>query len=330
MDTRRVPGRAHPGDRLHGGGDQGGRVRRAAAAALRRAAGAALGLAAGDVGGGDHHHAGRCDRRDHPDRHQAAAGVLVHRARRVHPRGCHRHLEERCVVGPLLPGRLLVRDHRRVRGGHPGAGRGRRSDPPVQVGRARPAFPAGRGGLRGVPAGLRRHPADVRLRREVRRVQGGGGRRRGPAGGHRCDLLGDRGVLLHPRDRADVLQRAQARGPDRGRAVAADHAGDRHRRGGHAGARCGAAVLPRPGEPGERVRALSRRRTAEGPGSLRSRGLRVPSRGRTAGRPTVSRARPGRGTSPRDSTRRTARWGSSCRARRAASSGPGWSSCGAR
>ena len=83
VDAGRLPGRADPGDRLHGGGDQGGRVRRAAAAAVRRAAGPALGLAAGHVGRRDRHHAGRCDRRDHADRHQAAAGVLVDRARRA-------------------------------------------------------------------------------------------------------------------------------------------------------------------------------------------------------------------------------------------------------
>ena len=79
----RLPGRADPGHRLHGGGDEGGRVRRAAPPAVRRPAGPALGLAAGDVGRRDRHHAGRRDRRDHPDRHQAAAGVLVDRARRA-------------------------------------------------------------------------------------------------------------------------------------------------------------------------------------------------------------------------------------------------------
>ena len=132
-------GAPDPGDRLHGGGDQGGRVRRAAAAAVRRPAGPALGLAAGDVGRRDRHHAGRRDRRDHPDRHQAAAGVLVDRARRLHPRRCHRHDAGRRLVRPLLPGRVLLRDDRRVRRGHAGARRGRRGDPPVQVGRARAA-----------------------------------------------------------------------------------------------------------------------------------------------------------------------------------------------
>ncbi|GAA3223194.1 hypothetical protein GCM10020256_31140 [Streptomyces thermocoprophilus] len=110
-----------PRHRLHGGGDQGGRVRRAAARAVRRPAGPALGLAARHVGRRDRHHAGRCDRRDHADRHQATAGVLVDRARRVHPRRCHRHHARRCVVGAVLPGGVLLRDDRRVRRGHPGA-----------------------------------------------------------------------------------------------------------------------------------------------------------------------------------------------------------------
>ena len=66
VDPGRLPGRADPGHRLHGGGDQGGRLRRAAAAAVRGAAGPALGLAAGDVGRGDRHHARRRDRRRSP------------------------------------------------------------------------------------------------------------------------------------------------------------------------------------------------------------------------------------------------------------------------
>ena len=89
----------------------------------------------------------------------------------------------------------------------------RRGDPPVALGRPRPALAAGRRGLRGLPAGLRRHPADVRLRGEVRGVQGRRAGRRDAAGHRRCDLLGDRGVLLHPGDRADVLQRAEGGRP---------------------------------------------------------------------------------------------------------------------
>ncbi len=49
----------------------------------------------------------------------------------------------------------------------------------------------------------------------------------------------------------------QAGRTHRRRAVAADDDGDRGGGGGHRGAGCGAAVLPRPGEPGGRLRALS-------------------------------------------------------------------------
>ena len=104
VDPGRLPGRPDPGHRLHGRGHEGRRVRRAAAPAVRGAAGPALGLAAGHVGRRDRHDAGRRDRRHHPDRHQAAAGLLVHRARRLHPRRCHRDHAGRHLLGALLPG----------------------------------------------------------------------------------------------------------------------------------------------------------------------------------------------------------------------------------
>ena len=49
-----------------------------------------LGLAAGDVGRRDPHHARRRDHRHHPDRREADAGLLLHRARRLHPDRGHR------------------------------------------------------------------------------------------------------------------------------------------------------------------------------------------------------------------------------------------------
>ncbi len=124
------------------------------------------------------------------------------------------------------------------------AGRGRRSHPPVEVGRPRAAFPAGGRGLRGLPAGLRRHPAHLGVRGQVRCLQGGGGGRRGGPGGGRRGVVGHRGVLLHPRHRADVLQRAPRGRPDGRRAERADLVGDRDRRRGDAGARHRAVVLP--------------------------------------------------------------------------------------
>lgn len=86
-----------------------------------------------------------------------------------------------------------------------------------------------------------------------------GGSRR--AGRGRCDLVGHRGVLLHPCDRAHVLQRAEGGRPDGRRALAAHHDHDRGGCGGHGGAGPRAAVLPGPGEPGERVRAVTAPRT---------------------------------------------------------------------
>ncbi|CAM5476983.1 NADH-quinone oxidoreductase subunit N OS=Streptomyces tendae OX=1932 GN=nuoN PE=3 SV=1 [Streptomyces tendae] len=46
------------------------------------------------------------------------------------------------LVRPLLPGRVLLRHDRRLRGRHAGARRGRRGDAPVEVGRAGPQVPA--------------------------------------------------------------------------------------------------------------------------------------------------------------------------------------------
>ena len=64
-----------------------------------------LGLAARDVGGGHPHHGRRRDHRDHPDRRQATACLLVDRARRVHPdRRRRRDHRWGCPV-PVLPGR---------------------------------------------------------------------------------------------------------------------------------------------------------------------------------------------------------------------------------
>ncbi|GAA3056902.1 hypothetical protein GCM10020000_44330 [Streptomyces olivoverticillatus] len=116
-------GAPHAGHRLHGRRHQGRRLRRAAAAAVRRPARHALGLAAGDVGRRDRHHARGRHRGRHPDRCEAAAGLLLHRPRGVHPRRCHRRQPGRGVLGPLLSGRVLLRHPRRVRGGHAGARR---------------------------------------------------------------------------------------------------------------------------------------------------------------------------------------------------------------
>ena len=62
---------------------------------------------------------------------------------------------------------------------------GRRGRAPVPVGGPGPALAAGGGHLRAVPARLRRHPADQRLHREVRRLPGRDRRRRDAAGDRR-------------------------------------------------------------------------------------------------------------------------------------------------
>ncbi len=123
----------------------------------------------------------------------------------------------------------------------------------------RVADPGGR--LRLLPAGLRRDPADQRLLRQVRRVHGGPGQRQGSRrlagrlddragrGGRR--RLGDRGVLLRPRHRADVLQRAGG-----GRTVDRDpQHGDR---GGHLDRDAGYGRSR--GVPGARAPARPQRR----------------------------------------------------------------------
>ena len=85
--------------------------------------------------------------------------------------------------------------------------------------------------------GLRRHPADQRFHREVRRLPGRDRVRRDGAGDRRRAVQRDRRVLLRPRDRADVLQRPGARRARGGRAERVH----RHRRGprrrGHGRAR---------------------------------------------------------------------------------------------
>ena len=84
---RRVPGCADRGDRVHGGVHEACGVRRAAADLLRLARRRAMGLAADDVDRRGTDDGDRLDHRDHPDRHQADAGVLLDRPRRLPDHG---------------------------------------------------------------------------------------------------------------------------------------------------------------------------------------------------------------------------------------------------
>ena len=137
----------------------------------------------------------------------------------------------RCLLGAVLPGGLRLHHDRRVRRGHPRPRRWVRGDAPVAVGRPRQAQPPRRR-HHGVPAaGLRGHPADVRLHRQVRGVRGRGGARRRLAGGGRCPGQRDRRVLLRPGDRADVLLPAGRRHHPRRGALGGHHAGADPRHG---------------------------------------------------------------------------------------------------
>ena len=191
VDARRLPGRPDPDHRLHGGVHQGRRVRRAAADRLHDAARASRGTSAsllwtvailtmvvGTVAA-----LVQTDMK-------RVLGVLLDRARRVHPHRHHRAERGRHRRGAVLPAGLRGRDGRRVRHRLAGAGaRGRATtdgSSPILgeathlsqwagLGRTHPLLALTFGA---VPALVRGHPADRRLRREVLGVlRGGRGRR---------------------------------------------------------------------------------------------------------------------------------------------------------
>ncbi len=96
-----------------------------------------LGLAPGDVGRRDPDHGGRRHPRHHPDRREAAARLLLDRARRVHPdRRSSRSASPGLSSTPVLPGLLRLHHGRRVRRRHPGPGRGRGGQRTCPGGRA--------------------------------------------------------------------------------------------------------------------------------------------------------------------------------------------------
>ena len=124
---------------------------------VRRLRRHALGLGADDVDHRRPHDARRLDHRDHPDRHQADARVLVDRAGRLHPHRRHRRLGGGPRVVAVLPGGVRLHDDRRLRDRLDGARRVRRGHPPVEVGRPGQEVARRGGGLLPVPA--RRSPA---------------------------------------------------------------------------------------------------------------------------------------------------------------------------
>ena len=111
-----------------------------------------------------------------------------------------------------------------------GSGRG---DPPRAVGRPRPAQPGRRRGLRLLALRPRGHPADQRLRREVRRLQGRHRGRRDSTGRGRRHRQRDHRVLLRQGRRADVLPGRQPGRPHGGHPRPGHRPDDRLRRRGH-------------------------------------------------------------------------------------------------
>ena len=90
VDARRLRGCTHPGHRVHGLGDEGGRLRGAAPGPHDRVRLVPDGLAPGDLGARDPDPAARQHRGAGPDRHQADAGLLLDQPRRLRahrPRG---------------------------------------------------------------------------------------------------------------------------------------------------------------------------------------------------------------------------------------------------
>ena len=176
------------------------------AAALRRRRRQPLGLAAGAVGRGDPHHGGRLGARHHPDRHQAPAGLLLDRPRRVHPRRCRSAFDRDGVSSVLFYLAAYGFTHRRVRRGHP---RPRRRVARRRTCRSGPAWAGATPLVAGVIAFLLLAFAGIPLTSgftaQVRGVRGRGRARRCLAGGGRCPRQRDRRVRLRPGDRADVL-----------------------------------------------------------------------------------------------------------------------------
>ncbi len=138
----------------------------------------------------------------------------------------------------------------RVRGRDAGPRRRWRADTPLPLGRARQGVPAGGRRLRVLPARDGRHPADVRLRRQVGRLRGRPVRRRLSGRDRRHPVQHRRRVLLRARDRADVLLGARGRDRAQRHAPVDPHRG--HDRGGRRGhARPGRHARPRARSRGE-------------------------------------------------------------------------------
>ena len=129
LGARRLPGRPHRRDGVHGGGDQGRGLRRPAPPVLRRLRRCALDLAADDVGDRDPHHGRRHRPGARAVRHEADARLLLgrphglpaHRRPRAPERGSDPLRTDHLAAGrAVLPGHLRLRHARCVRRRRPG------------------------------------------------------------------------------------------------------------------------------------------------------------------------------------------------------------------
>ena len=207
MGAGRLPGSTDRGYRIYGGDSEDRRIRSSAADSLRRLRRRAMGLGTDHLDHRHPHHAGGVDPRGRPVGHQANARVLIRGPGRLHPDRCRRRIGCRYRQHDVLPHRVRLHDDRCVCDHHHGPGRWWRSNKPRNVVGHRPQVSGRRIGVRRVHARPRGHPADLRIRRQVRRLCCGdrgwhgvvGDRRRGGES-HRCVLLrpGDCGHVLRP------------------------------------------------------------------------------------------------------------------------------------
>ncbi len=115
VDARRLRGRADADHGVHGGGDEGRRARRVPALLRRRADQRAEHVGPGAGGARDDHDPRRQRRRARAVLAEADARVLVGRAGRLHARRRRRGDAARRARDRLLPRRLPVHEHGRVR-----------------------------------------------------------------------------------------------------------------------------------------------------------------------------------------------------------------------
>ena len=211
VDAGRLRGRPDVGHGVHVGRHEDGGVRRDPAALRHRAAAGSRRLAPGL----DHDRAAvdpdRQRRRARPGLDEAHARLLVDRAGRLHPRRRRRRDEPRRAGGPLLPGRVPVREPRGVRRDRGARARDGPRRRPRRAARPRRPAPGARGEHDARDAEPRRHSRDGGLHRQVPADRGGHGRRVHVAGHPDRDRVDDLAGVLPAGRRGDVARRGRAR-----------------------------------------------------------------------------------------------------------------------